>query len=70
MPAVQVAQLFVTTDVGTGEASILYMRNAPEMTLNIITDEGRLTIAMGARQVELATTIHSAIAVIISFALE
>src|SRR3990170_1251349 len=41
-----------------------------EMTFNEVTDEGRLTISMGARQVELATTIHRAIAVIISFALE
>jgi hypothetical protein len=40
------------------------------MTFNDVTDEGRLTIAMGARQVELATTIHSAIAVVVGFALE
>jgi len=29
VPAVQVVQLFVTTDDGTGEASILYLRNVP-----------------------------------------
>jgi hypothetical protein len=41
-----------------------------EMTFNDVTDEGRLTIAMGAWQVKLAATIHSAIAVIVGFALE
>ncbi len=41
-----------------------------EMTFNDVADEGRLTIAMGARQVELATTINSAIAVVVGFALE
>ena len=40
------------------------------MAFNDVADEGRLTIAVGARQVELATAIHGAIAVIISFALE
>jgi hypothetical protein len=45
-------------------------RRIIEMAFNDVTDEGRLTISMGARQVELATTIHSAIAVIISVALE
>ena len=45
-------------------------RRIVEMTFNKVTDEGGLTIAMGARQVELATTIHRAIAVIVSFALE
>jgi len=29
VPAVQAVQLFVTTDDGTGEGKILYMRNAP-----------------------------------------
>jgi hypothetical protein len=41
-----------------------------EMTFDDITNLGRLTIAMGARQVELATTIYSAIAIIVSFTLE
>jgi hypothetical protein len=41
-----------------------------EMAFNDVPDEGRLAIAVGARQVELATAIHSAIAVIIGFALE
>jgi hypothetical protein len=41
-----------------------------EMTFNDVTDEGGLRIAMGARQVELATAIYSAIAVVVSFALE
>jgi hypothetical protein len=45
-------------------------RRIVEMTFNDVTDEGRLTIAMGTRQVELATTIHRAIAVIIRFTLE
>jgi hypothetical protein len=45
-------------------------RRIVEVTFNDVTDEGRLAIAVGARQVELATTIHSAIAVIIGFALE
>ena len=45
-------------------------RRLVEMTFNDVTDEGRLTLAVGTRQVELATTIHSAIAVIVSFALE
>jgi Tfp pilus assembly PilM family ATPase len=29
VPAVKVVQLFVTTDDGTGEGKILYMRNVP-----------------------------------------
>jgi hypothetical protein len=41
-----------------------------EVAFNDVTDEGRLAIAVGGRQVELATTIHSAIAVIVGFALE
>ncbi len=41
-----------------------------EMTCNDVTDEGRLTIAMGARQIELASTIHSAIAIVVGFTLE
>ncbi len=45
-------------------------RRIVEVTFNDVTDEGRLTIAKSARQIELATTIHSAIAVIVSFALE
>jgi hypothetical protein len=45
-------------------------RRIGEMAFNDVADEGRLTIAMGTRQVELATTIYSAIAVIVSFALE
>ncbi len=45
-------------------------RRIVEVAFNDVTDEGRLTIAVRARQVELATAIHSAIAVIISFALE
>ena len=40
------------------------------MALNDVTDEGRLAIAVGARYVELASTIHSAVAVVIGFALE
>jgi hypothetical protein len=41
-----------------------------EMALNDLTDEGRLAISMGARQIELATTIYGAIAVIVGFTLE
>jgi hypothetical protein len=40
------------------------------MAFNDVPDVGKLTIAMGARYVVLATTIHRAIAVIIRFALE
>src|SRR5262245_7998849 len=40
------------------------------MACNDLADEGRLTIAVGARQIELATAIHCAIAVIVSLALE
>jgi hypothetical protein len=40
------------------------------MAFNDVADEGRLAIAVGARYVELATTIHSAVAVVIGFALE
>jgi hypothetical protein len=40
------------------------------MPFNDAADEGRLTVAIGARHVELATTIHSAIAVGVSFTLE
>jgi hypothetical protein len=40
------------------------------MTFNDVTDEGRLTFAVGARQVELAATIHSAIAVVVRFTFE
>jgi hypothetical protein len=45
-------------------------RRIVEVAFHDVTDEGRLTIAVGARQVELATAIHSAIAVIIGFTLE
>ena len=45
-------------------------RGVVEMAFDDGADEGRLTIAVGARQVELTTTIHSAIAVVIGFALE
>jgi len=45
-------------------------RRSVEMTFNDITDERRLTIAMRARQVELASAIYGAIAVIVSFTLE
>ncbi len=45
-------------------------RRIVEMAFNDVADEGRLTIAMGARQIELATAIHGAIAVIVSFAFE
>jgi hypothetical protein len=40
------------------------------MAFNEVADEGRLAIAVSARQVELATTVHGAIAVVIGFALE
>src|SRR5688572_12745640 len=40
------------------------------MAFNDVANEGRLTIAMGAWKVELATTIHGAIAVVVGFALE
>jgi hypothetical protein len=40
------------------------------MAFNDVTHEGRLAITVGARYVELATTIHSAVAVVIGFALE
>src|SRR3972149_7731465 len=45
-------------------------RRSFEMTVNDATDEGGLAIAVGAREIELATAIHSAIAVIVSLALE
>jgi hypothetical protein len=45
-------------------------RRIVEMALNDGADEGRLTIAVGTRQVELATTIHGATTVIVSLALE
>jgi len=45
-------------------------RRIVEMARNDFADEGRLTIAVGTRQVELATAIHSAIAVVIGFTLE
>jgi hypothetical protein len=40
------------------------------MAFDDVADEGRLTIAVGARQIELATAIDLAIAVIVGFALE
>jgi hypothetical protein len=40
------------------------------MTLDHLADERGLTIAMRARQIELASTIHGAIAVIVRLALE
>jgi len=40
------------------------------MAFDDVADEGRLTIAVGARQVELAAAIHSAIAIIVSMVLE
>src|SRR5262245_45346741 len=45
-------------------------RRIVEMAFNDVADEGRLAIAVGARYVELASTIHSAVAVVIGFALE
>ena len=45
-------------------------RRIVEMALNDVADEGRLTLAMGARQIELATAIHGAITVIVGFAFE
>jgi hypothetical protein len=45
-------------------------RRIVEMAFNNVTDEGRLAMAVGARYVELATTIHSTIAVVIGFTLE
>lgn len=41
-----------------------------EVAFNNVANEGRLTIAVCTGQVELTTTIHSAITVIIRFALE
>jgi hypothetical protein len=40
------------------------------MAIHKIADKGRLTITMSARQIELAGTVHGAIAVVIRFALE
>src|SRR5262245_20697731 len=40
------------------------------MALNNVADEGRLTISMGARQVELATAVDCAIAVVVGLAFE
>jgi hypothetical protein len=45
-------------------------RRNVKVAFNDVANEGRLTMAVGTRQVELAATIHSAIAVIISLALE
>jgi hypothetical protein len=45
-------------------------RRIIEMAFNDVADEGRLTKAVCARQVELAAAVRSAITVIISFALE
>jgi hypothetical protein len=45
-------------------------RRIIEMARNNVADKGRLTIAVGTRQVELATTIHGAIAVVVSLAFE
>ena len=45
-------------------------RRIVEMALDDVADEGRLTLAMGARQIELATAIHGAITVIVGFAFE
>jgi hypothetical protein len=39
-----------------------------EMPFNDLTDERGLAIAMGARQVELAATVYSAVAVVIGLA--
>ena len=45
-------------------------RRIVEMTFNDITGVGKLTIAVGARNIVLAAAIHSAVAVVIGFALE
>jgi hypothetical protein len=45
-------------------------RRVIEKTFNDVTNESRLTIAMGAGQIKLATTIYGAIAVIVCFAFE
>jgi hypothetical protein len=45
-------------------------RRIVEMAFHNVADEGRLAVTVGARQVELATTIHRAIAIVIGFTLE
>ncbi len=45
-------------------------RRTVEMAFDDVADEGRLAIAVGAGDVELAAAIHGAIAVVIGFALE
>jgi hypothetical protein len=40
------------------------------MAFDDVADKGRLAIAVGTRQVELATAIHGAIAVVVCLALE
>ena len=45
-------------------------RRIVEMAFDDVADKGRLTIAVGAGQVELAAAVELAIAVVVSFALE
>src|SRR4030095_12804063 len=45
-------------------------RRTVEMAFNDVAGVGRLAMAVGARQVELATAVHGAIAVVIGLALE
>jgi hypothetical protein len=45
-------------------------RGTVEVALDDVTNERRLAISMGARQVELTTTINCAIAIVISFTFE
>ena len=40
------------------------------MPFHDIADEGRLTVAVGTREVELTAAIHGTIAVVVRFALE
>ena len=45
-------------------------RRIVEVAFDNFADESRLAISMGARQVELATAVHGAIAVVVGFAFE
>ena len=45
-------------------------RRIIEMAFDDVADEGRLTIAVSARQIELATAVELAVAVIIGLTLE
>jgi hypothetical protein len=47
-----------------------HKRSPVEIALDEVTNESRLTIPMGTREIELATAVHCAVAVVVRLAFE